>query len=177
MKKSKSNLFDTIPVHVFQIQRPQNHPSKNSVPNGLPDQIFRTESKWKQFFQLVDPVFCLGFCQNNLECLRVAEFSHYLSAHTAWRTIIPFSLWHKLLISYNGNGIKFCDTLRHCFEKCSTFCTIGWGVGCILNVTSLIDPSTSGEERCPNCKLRIWHISFCLRFKCLMNQILNHIFF
>lgn len=116
-------------------------------------QVHWTESQWQQLFQGINIIMFLIHCQNNLKCLRVTKFHHYLSAHTAWSRVFG---QNTAFSANNANRIKFLYPLAYSLKERSSLSAVSRCVCCIFNITPCIDFSILRKQCCANFKIGIW---------------------
>ena len=81
-------------------------------------QALWSEAIWQEFFEGVVFIVSLRLCNDDMHLLRIAEFSHELSADSAWRTVITDGLIRttdnsdtQYLPLSTGNGMGYCRSL------------------------------------------------------------------
>ena len=94
--------------------------------------IVLCECTRKQFPKRILPIFSILFGNKNSKRIRLAEFCHDLSAHTARIQII-------VSISIDRNCCKLTLSLIDCLKKCCTLRTVCRRISCVFNIASLIN--------------------------------------
>ena len=94
--------------------------------------IVLCECTRKQFPKRVLEIFSILFGNKNSKRIRLAEFCHDLSAHTARIQII-------VSISIDRNCCKLTLSLIDCLKKCCTLRTVCRRISCVFNIASLIN--------------------------------------
>ena len=110
--------------------------------------IVLCECTRKQFPKRVLEIFSILFGNKNSKRIRLAEFCHDLSAHTARIQII-------VSISIDRNCCKLTLSLIDCLKKCCTLRTVCRCISRIFNIASRIYPSILSKQRSSHFKVRI----------------------
>ena len=117
--------------------------------------IVLCECTRKQFPKRILPIFSILFGNKNSKRIRLAEFCHDLSAHTARIQII-------VSISIDRNCCKLTLSLIDCLKKCCTLRTVCRRISCVFNIASLINLTAFCQKCRSNPKMGIWDLRMLL---------------
>ena len=130
----------------------------------------RGKTLWHQIIQRIGLIIIRCLCKVDQK-IPSAEFGHHLTADTAGRAILEFSVLRSAADRNCGKGNRaFTD----CLGKGSPFCAGACRISGILNVAACEDPSVLRKKCSPDMKMRIWYITVSSHLDSLPAQLFCH---